>query len=62
MLAIVAVLLGFSFPLPLDRNVVHNPPAFERATLRATRRAPVAEHKWEESVLCNLTSSEPSWE
>tara|TARA_B110000444_G_C18366595_1_gene378447 strand:- start:23 stop:211 length:189 start_codon:yes stop_codon:yes gene_type:complete len=62
MLAIIAVLLGFSFPLTLDRNVVQNRPAFERATLRATRRAPLAEHGWEENVLSNLTSSEPSWE
>ena len=61
MLTIAVALLGFSFPLH-NWRAVPGPPGFERATQRVMRRAPLAEHKWEESVLMNLTSSEPSWE
>jgi len=57
MLAFVATLLAFS--LPLDYWSVHGRELPVRRTQRpAPRRAPLAEHGWEQRILRNLTRSE----
>ena len=57
MLALVAALFGFSFRL-------NNWRALPKSQLneQSARRAPLAEHGWEETILANLTLSNPSWE
>lgn len=57
MLALVGAL--FSFSLPLNNwRALPQPPLHKRSA----RRAPLAEHGWEETILVNLTLSNPSWE
>ena len=55
MLALAAALLAFS--LPLDHWRAQPRPA-PRPKELARRRAPLAEHGWEQRVLRNLTRSE----
>lgn len=55
MLPLVAALLGFSLPLDHWRAHPRPPPTPKEF---AKRRAPLAEHGWEQRVLCNLTQSD----
>lgn len=55
MLAIAVALLGFSLPLDQWRA---QPRPTPRPKELARRRAPLAEHNWEQRVLRNLTRSE----
>ena len=57
------MLLVYTFSLPLDLFRVRLPfwptrPRQRLALARPPRRAPLAEHAWEEHVLYNLTASE----
>ena len=58
MLALAAAFLAFS--LPLDHWSAHGRelPASRAQLKPARRRAPLAEHGWEQRVLRNLTRSE----
>lgn len=59
MLALAAALLAFSLPLDPWRAQPCPPPRPKELIQRpARRRAPLAEHGWEQRVLCNLTRSE----
>ena len=52
------MLAVWAFSLPMDLFCVRLPFWPGRPALAAPRRARLAEHDWEERVLCNLTSSE----
>jgi len=58
MLALVVTFFGYSLPLDPKRAQPSMPPAPGRVIKRMHRRAPLAEHGWEERVLRNLTQSE----
>lgn len=61
MLALAVALLGLG--LPLDHWRAHQLSRLSATPkLHPRRRAPLAEHGWEEHVLYNLTRSNPSWE
>ena len=59
LLELALVVLAFSLPLDLFRVRLPFWPGYrERQLALPRRRAPLAEHAWEEHVLHNLTASE----
>jgi hypothetical protein len=58
MLALAAAFFAFSVPLDYCSAHGRELPVSRAQRQPVRRRAPLAEHAWEQRVLCNLTRSE----